>query len=525
MPKKGKGKKVRGRQSLDPEVWQRGRDGVLIRRGSRGWQEPPRAQQSRDSSAASRLVEAGVSIAKKIPVISDVVNTVESVASSVLGFLGLGSSSFQVHYDVAGRRQLRTHPHLLQQGLKLSDVAGAADPGSILLKYTVSIGPQGSRSRIMGQLFEMVKYNQVQLEVLPNCAATEPGQLAYVFVPDVSDTSLEAMTNEERVASVLSRESVKLAQLWQGTVLTFPVPQRQYYVRVEDVVERLSSPGVIYVIAITQINTAMLPTLRQTSRLTFSRATLIPEVNSTEVGFLKVLSSLDEVETKTVPSDLSEAVGFSASFAANRVVRMHMRATFTTMPVSADYTGDVNVTCLKLKKGERLSLVGTGEQVITRFKIIPVSSCSGDNLLNAYGVVLTPGPNILADYTSQNRSAYCSADVDSFVYWDSNGTVTEQPHLYTIVIEPVRLELPGSLEAKEVKRAGRSAVVAVALPEHKRVDADITEAGSWTDCASDSATVPTPQTVHRNAVGVSVQNIETMSCSGQSKVASQLSRR
>jgi len=238
------------------------------------------------SSALGSLVSKAANFAEKIPIIGNAVEKVDSVASSILGFLGLGSSMFTVHYDLQGRQRVIPHRHVVQatdeKGLTLT-TGELIEPGSIVMKYAISIGPQGSRSRAMGQLYEKVRYHGFQLTVNANCAASSSGSLAYLYVPDPSDTTLDSMANSERLSAVCSRENVQFAQVWQSTILNFRIPPKEYYVKLADSVERLTSPGTVYVITMTSVDTSLLPTLRQTSSFTFLKPTNAPAAEQTEL--------------------------------------------------------------------------------------------------------------------------------------------------------------------------------------------------------------------------------------------------
>lgn len=247
------------------------------------------------SSSLGSLVSKAANFAEKIPILGNAVEKVDSVASSILGFLGLGSTVFSVHYDLQGRQLVTPHRHVQQlsdeKGLTLT-AGETIEPGSIVMKYALSIGPQGSRSRAMGQLYEKVRYHGFQLTVNANCAASSSGSLAYLYVPDPSDMTLDSMANSERLAAVCSRENVQFAQVWQSTILNFRIPPKEYYVKLADSVERLTSPGTVYVITMTSVDPALLPTLRQTSSFTFLKPTNAPAAEQTELALLGATSQI-----------------------------------------------------------------------------------------------------------------------------------------------------------------------------------------------------------------------------------------
>jgi len=278
MPKKnGKKKNLAARKSVKTSLQPKARPVVAMARGAAS------------SSALGSLIGKAANFAEKMPVIGNMVEKVDSVASSILGFLGMGSSLFSVHYDVNGRQRLSLHRNVRDESdekmLRLT-AGETVEAGAIVMKYSISIGPEGSRSRAMGSLYEKVKFHGFQLTVNPTCAATTSGSLAYLYVPDPSDTTLDDMTNSERLSALCSRENVQFAQIWQSTVLRFALPPREFYVKFSDSVERLTSPGAVYVISMTSLDPAYLPTLRQTTAFTFAKPTNAPPAEKMEVALL-----------------------------------------------------------------------------------------------------------------------------------------------------------------------------------------------------------------------------------------------
>jgi hypothetical protein len=250
-----------------------------------------RPRNAASSSALGSLVGRATNFAEKIPMIGNVVEKVDSVASSILSFLGMGSSLFSVHYDLSGRQLLVPHSHVsVTEDEKLVSLSAGenVEPGTILLRYLLTIGPQGSRSRAMGQLYEKVMFHGFQLSVNANCAASTSGSLAYVYVPDPADATLDEMQPSERLSALCSRENVQFAQVWQSTILHFRLPAKEFYVKMADGVERMTSPGAVYVVAMTALNPEILPTLRQTSSLTFTKPTNALPTDTYAVGMVSV---------------------------------------------------------------------------------------------------------------------------------------------------------------------------------------------------------------------------------------------
>jgi len=319
----------------------------------------PRSAQS--STALGTLVGSAVNVAKSIPIIGTVVDKAETVASSILSFLGLGSSLYEVHYASNGRRFLRPHSHVaLVDGFHQANSAVA--PGSILLRYEISIGPNGSRSRRMGENFEKYDITQFQLAITAVCAATEPGQLAYVFVPDPLDRTLDTMDSSSRLEAILGRDSVQLAQIWQNTVLNFQLPRRQFFVQPEAGDIRFASPGAVYVIAVTSLDSTKLPTLRQTSALSFTRATSAPSSASVQIGRSTVFYGL--TGSRTV--DLANYAGDSGTaddihaFDSSRIVKGNTYSasaggSLTNPDVIRVYAGEELIVALSANKDHQVT--------------------------------------------------------------------------------------------------------------------------------------------------------------------------
>lgn len=278
---KGKKKKAANRQRANNAVQPRAKSVVTMSRGPAS------------SSSLGTLVGKAVNIAERIPVLGNVVEKVDSVASSILSFLGVGSSLFSAHYDVQGKLKLIPHRSVEKSQDEKAIMLTAGEtipPGTIVMKYAISIGPEGSRSRAMGQLYEKVTYHGFQLSVNANCAATTSGSLAYLYVPDPSDTTLDTMADSERLSALCSRENVQFAQVWQSSLLNFRIPPKEYYVKFADGVERFTSPGTVYVVTMTAVSSDVLPTLRQTSAFTFTKPTNVPTTQSPEMAIINASS-------------------------------------------------------------------------------------------------------------------------------------------------------------------------------------------------------------------------------------------
>lgn len=263
------------------------------------------------SSSLGSLVGKAVNVAKSIPVLGSVVDTAETVASSILSFFGLGSAMFQAHYNSRGVKFALAHGHVESKGDEYTTANTAVAPGSILLRYELSIGPQGSRSRRMGENFEKYIMKGFQLSVTATCAATEPGQLAYVYVPDPLDRTLDSMDESKRLEAILGRDNVQLAQIWQNTLLSFAIPERTFFVQPEAGDLRFASPGAVYVIAVTSVDPLKLPTLRQTSNLRFSKATSAPV--SSDVQMMLSTYSVAELSNLVTPILNVDIVGSLSS--------------------------------------------------------------------------------------------------------------------------------------------------------------------------------------------------------------------
>lgn len=310
---------------------------------------PTVPREASTSSALGTLVGGALNFAKSIPVLGSIVDTAQTVASSFLNLLGPTSNLYEVHYSSSGQSYLVPHRHVLAENGFHVGLANIS-PGSILMRYEISVGPTGSRSRRMGENFEKYQLRQFQLAVTSTCAATEPGQLAYVFVPDPLDRTLDTMEPSTRLEAILGRDTVQLAQIWQNTVLNFRIPPKQYFVQPEAGDERFASPGAVYVIAVTSLDSAKLPTLRQTSDLIFSRATSAPSSDAVQLGmtFLDVGTAVpaDSLTFKNIALD-AHSVSSIHNFDVNRVV------TGKSYPgIAKNYT---NSDVLKVYAGEFVS--------------------------------------------------------------------------------------------------------------------------------------------------------------------------
>lgn len=309
------------------------------------------------NNALGTLVGKAANIAKNIPVIGSIVDTAETVASSILSFLGFSSTMFRVTYDTNGFRQYTLHDHVsLDHKSNTASVPNSTiQPGAILMKYMLSIGPQGSRSRRMGENFEKFDLRAFQLSVTASCAATESGQLAYVFVPDPSDLTLDSMDSDHRLEAVLGRETMQLAQIWQSTLLTFKLPNRQFFVQPSDGDVRLASPGSVYVIAVTALDSTKLPTLRQTSVLRFSKATNAPTSSDVQSAMINLCAMNPPNGGLAIPdgvTDFSKVTPLRNSWNSEREVQM-MALSSPSQEGPQRYTG----SAVMAYKGEHVTCV------------------------------------------------------------------------------------------------------------------------------------------------------------------------
>jgi len=303
---------------------------------------PKGGKKNGGRNALGRLATAAVGVAKKLPIIGDVVDKIDTVASSICSFLGLGSSLFAAHYTLGGKRLLVPHNRVeMKEGSLFAP--GDIQAGDILMKIYVSPGPEGSRSRIMSQLYEKVAYKSFQLEVLPMCAATESGSLAFVYIPDPADVTLEGMDATSRLASVMSRENVRVSQIWQATVLAFPLTQKDYFVNYENSEPRLTTPGHVYVLAMSALDPLKLPTIRQTAKLTFTRSALTPSGSFVENAALSWTG--DTLTSGGTHMVTATVIPMGDGLDSDRVTRVSVRDTHSVI-----YT----TTAIKLRAGEKL---------------------------------------------------------------------------------------------------------------------------------------------------------------------------
>lgn len=245
-------------------------------------------------AAASRRVGRTTStvlgLTRNIPVVGNLAQAADFAANTLIPFVaGLFSQVVSTQYDNSGKMFLVKHSHI-SEGVQLT--AGLPSPaGTILIKMPVTIGLEGSRSRTIGSNFERVVYHQHSLVVEPNCSAVTSGSLLYVYVPDPLDNRIDVEPVETRLTVAMSYATQLKLQLFASGRFEMVRPggigQSQFYIRPDTGSERLTTPGNVYVIAASDVDTAFMPTLRLQTRMRFSQ----PSVQSTTTQTLRSLAN------------------------------------------------------------------------------------------------------------------------------------------------------------------------------------------------------------------------------------------
>lgn len=217
-----------------------------------------------------------VPLVRNIPVVGQVAQAVDFAANTVVPFLSsLFGQVAYLHITSKGKRMLVKHSHIrYEDELKEGTPVPA---GTILMKMPVSIGPEDSRCRIAGSNFEKVSFKHYTISVEPNAPATEPGSLLYVYVPDPLDHRIEEEPVDNRLTIAMAYQKQLKLQLFARGDFTLTggpsgIPKKQYYIHDDTGSERLTTPGVIYVLAASEIDMSLLPTIRLKTGMGFSQS-------------------------------------------------------------------------------------------------------------------------------------------------------------------------------------------------------------------------------------------------------------
>lgn len=204
-------------------------------------------------------------LVKSIPVVGPMLDTAFNVGKSILNFVGLGAGVY-AYVDLHGRHHLVAKDSHLESKFE----AGTEIPaGSVILKYVISVGPDGTRSRELSKLFEKYTIQQMDLVVTPTASMTSTGVLAYFLVPDVESKTIDDMSPEQLLATAPTRPSYRQINIRTAGRVRIPLPRNLFYIKDLDGAERFVSPGILYIITVSQVNSANLPVIEQQSKYGF----------------------------------------------------------------------------------------------------------------------------------------------------------------------------------------------------------------------------------------------------------------
>lgn len=228
-----------------------------------------KSAQSQGKPVGRMLFDAAMDVGSNIPIVAPVVNTIKTVGKSILNFFGL-TSGVTYHLGVDGKMRSVCRRGQLQ-------ATGDCAAGQILMKIAVSVGPAGSRTRAMSLLFEKFSVLAYNLTITPSASMTSTGVLGFFYVPDVESKELDEMTTDQVLATAPSRVGYKAVNIRDRAVVSFSIPKTNYYIHDLDHVERFVSPGSIYVVAVTAVDSTHLPIVEQHVAYSFSGAAA-PEI-------------------------------------------------------------------------------------------------------------------------------------------------------------------------------------------------------------------------------------------------------
>lgn len=248
-----------------------------------------RAKPKKPRSRASFAQRAGKAVGKvarfvvrndfpkvlaRVPVVGKVAENVYNGAKSILSFLGV-SASTMVTVGLEGDNHIVARPgHDIKENYAYTT---SLQGGHVLMKYHISVGPKGSRSREMSKLYERYSITGMRLIVTPSASLTSVGVLAYFVVPDVESKEIEAMSPDQVLATAPSRPCYQQINIRDRGSVKIQLPQQQYYIRnVANSSERLVSPGILYVVAVTGIDSAHVPVIEQSTDYRFYGASTDP---------------------------------------------------------------------------------------------------------------------------------------------------------------------------------------------------------------------------------------------------------
>jgi hypothetical protein len=201
-----------------------------------------------------------------VPLIAKKAESAYNAARSILNFVGV-SDTVMATIDLKGVQHLHTRDGSEVKG---ELTAGTSlSPGGVLLKYSISVGPVGSRSREMSKLYERYSITKMDLIITPSASMTSVGVLGYFVVPDIESKEIDMMSPEQVLATAPSRPAYRQINIRTAGKVAVQLPNFQYYIRNLDQVERLVSPGTLYVIAVSALSSTDLPVIEQQTSYRF----------------------------------------------------------------------------------------------------------------------------------------------------------------------------------------------------------------------------------------------------------------
>jgi len=366
----------------------------------------PRPQRRSKFRAAAATVWSGVKKAASF--------VLPIVGRALLSFLGV-AAGVTVHYDHLGRRHL-THA----MGVA---VGSAVVPGQVLMKYRMSVGPAGSRSRQMAELYEKYQVHGLRLVITPSAALTNTGVLGYVFVPDSESTELENMTAPELLATITTRPGYRQVNVRDRATVSFQLPQSVFYIRSLDTAERMTSPGSVYVVSITSVESTVLPVVEVVTQYSFSGTSSAPQ-RETHKGFqFSATMNTSLTMSKYLYYDVQNFAGFSMDVQSLAEVQCE---------AFGDYSFLWGLPALRLRAGESIS-VSTEmlrDTLSEHILNVPhVYSGHGDSFDIASVKMLDYQPGS-SDATMGPRQFYASVDVDSTLVFLPGTVAEDSPYEY-----------------------------------------------------------------------------------------------
>jgi len=367
---------------------------------------PPPPRRRNKFRAAAAAVWSGVKKAASF--------ALPIVGRALLSFLGVGAG-VTAHYDQLGRRHLvRTVG---------SNVGSTIVPGQVLMKYRVSVGPAGSRSRQMAELYEKFQVHGLRLVITPSAALTNSGVLGYVFVPDSESTELENMSASELLATITTRPGYRQVNIRDRATVNFQLPPSVFYIRELDLAARMISPGSVYVVNITSVDSAVLPVVEVVTQYSFSGTSSAPQ-RETHKGYqFAATMSTTSLQANYLYYSVHNFAGFNMD--TQSMAEVHCEAI-------EDFTFALGLPALRLRAGESISVSSEmlREALSEHILNVPHVYAGHADSFDIATVKMLDYQSDASDATLGPRQFYASVDVDSTLVF-LPGTVSEDaPYEY-----------------------------------------------------------------------------------------------